>query len=70
MIKEVLHVMLSTCTWPRNCAMMIDSGAVFELVELELRSPEKALTDGDYGNMFHLCSSADGRAQLLGTRLG
>ncbi|KAJ0538845.1 putative U box domain, armadillo-like helical, Zinc finger, RING/FYVE/PHD-type [Helianthus annuus] len=70
MIKEVLHVMLSTCTWPRNCAMMIDSGAVFELVELELRSPEKALTEVIMAILFHLCSSADGRAQLLGHAAG
>ncbi|KAK9059973.1 hypothetical protein SSX86_020677 [Deinandra increscens subsp. villosa] len=64
-IKEVLHVMLTTCSWPRNCSMMIDSGAVFELVELELGSPEKDITELIMGVLFHLCSSADGRAQLL-----
>ncbi|XP_076914202.1 E3 ubiquitin-protein ligase PUB24-like isoform X1 [Bidens hawaiensis] len=69
-IKEVLHVMLSTCTWPRNCSLMIDSGAVFELIELELRSPEKAVTELIMAVLFHLCSSADGRAQLLGHAAG
>ncbi|KAL8241950.1 hypothetical protein R6Q59_012252 [Mikania micrantha] len=64
-IKEVLHVMLTTCAWPRNCSMMIDSGAVFELVELELGSPEKAITELIMAVLFHLCCSADGRAKLL-----
>nr|XP_043613592.1 E3 ubiquitin-protein ligase PUB24-like [Erigeron canadensis] len=66
-IKESLHVMLTTCTWPRNCSMMIESGAVFELVELELTgSTEKGTTELIMGVLFHLCSTADGRAQLLG----
>ncbi|XP_076927262.1 E3 ubiquitin-protein ligase PUB24-like isoform X1 [Bidens hawaiensis] len=69
-INEVLHVMLSTCTWPRNCSLMIDSGAVFELIEVELRSPEKAVTELIMAVLFHLCSSADGRAQLLGHAAG
>ncbi|KAI3730481.1 hypothetical protein L1987_61651 [Smallanthus sonchifolius] len=69
-IKEVLHVMLSTCTWPRNCSMLIDSGAVFELVEHELGSPEKATTEVIMAVLFHLCCSADGRAQLLSHAAG
>ncbi|XP_076891903.1 E3 ubiquitin-protein ligase PUB24-like isoform X2 [Bidens hawaiensis] len=69
-IKEVLHVMLTTCTWPRNCSMMVDSGVVFELVEIELGSPEKGVTELIMGVLFHLCSSADGRAQLLGHAAG
>ncbi|KAI3696170.1 hypothetical protein L1987_79180 [Smallanthus sonchifolius] len=69
-IKDLLHVMLTTCTWPRNCSMMIDSGAVFELVELELGSPEKGITEVVMGVLVHLCSSADGRAQLLGHAAG
>ncbi|KAI3816442.1 hypothetical protein L1987_16140 [Smallanthus sonchifolius] len=69
-IKDLLHVMLTTCTWPRNCSMMVDSGAVFELVELELGSPEKGITELVMGVLVHLCSSADGRAQLLGHAAG
>ncbi|KAK9063809.1 hypothetical protein SSX86_017681 [Deinandra increscens subsp. villosa] len=69
-IKEVLHVMLSTCMWPRNCSMLIDSGAVFHLVELELGSSEKATTELTMSVLFRLCSSADGRAQLLGHAAG
>ncbi|KAL8218495.1 hypothetical protein R6Q57_021913 [Mikania cordata] len=69
-IKEVFHVMVSTCTWPRNCLMLIDSGAVFELVELELGSPDKATTELIMAVLFHLCSSAEGRAQFLGHAAG
>lgn len=69
-VKEGLHVMLSTCTWPRNCSMMIEAGAVFELVELELGSPDKPTTELIMAVLFHLCCSADGRAQLLGHAAG
>ncbi|XP_071690460.1 E3 ubiquitin-protein ligase PUB24-like [Rutidosis leptorrhynchoides] len=70
-IKEVIHVMLSTCTWPRNSSMMIELGAVFELVEIELESsPKKAITELTMGVLFHLCSLADGRAQLIGHAAG
>ncbi|KAK1419789.1 hypothetical protein QVD17_29125 [Tagetes erecta] len=65
-IKDLLNVMHTTCTWPRNCSMMIESGAVFELIELELGSPEKGITEVIMAVLVHLCSSADGRAQLLG----
>ncbi|KVH88776.1 E3 ubiquitin-protein ligase PUB24-like [Cynara cardunculus var. scolymus] len=68
--KEGLHVMLSTCTWPRNCSMMIEAGAVFELVELELGSLDKPTTELIMAVLFHLCCSADGRAQLLGHAAG
>lgn len=69
-IKEGLHVLLSTCSWPRNCSMMIQEGAVFELVELEFGSPDKVTTELIMAVLFHLCSSADGRAQLLGHAAG
>ncbi|KAK1416295.1 hypothetical protein QVD17_32084 [Tagetes erecta] len=64
--KEILEIMLSTCTWPRNCSKLTDLGVVFELVEVELGSPEKAITELVMSILFHLCSLADGRAQLLG----
>ncbi|KAI3516841.1 hypothetical protein L1887_15922 [Cichorium endivia] len=69
-IKEGLHVLLNTCSWPRNCSTMIQAQAVFELVELELSSPDKATTELIMAVLFHLCSSADGRAQLLGHAAG
>ena len=45
--------------------MVIESGAVFELIELELGSPEQKTSELILGILFHLCSCADGRAQFL-----
>ncbi|KAA8518454.1 hypothetical protein F0562_015928 [Nyssa sinensis] len=64
-IKAALHVMLDACPWGRNRIMMVEAGAVFELIELELGSPEKRTTELTLGILFHLCSCADGRAQFL-----
>lgn len=50
--------------------MMIEAGAVFELIELELNIPEKKTTELILGILFHLCSCADGRAQLLNHAAG
>ena len=46
---------------------ILEAGAVFELVELELelKKPEKHTTELIFGLLAHLCACADGRAQLL-----
>ncbi|KAJ6914538.1 e3 ubiquitin-protein ligase pub24 [Populus alba x Populus x berolinensis] len=44
---------------------MVESGAVFELIELELGSPERRTTELNLGVLFHLCCCAEGRAQFL-----
>ncbi|KAJ4717097.1 RING-type E3 ubiquitin transferase [Melia azedarach] len=67
-INAALHVMLDSCSWGRNRIMMVQSGAIFELIELELSTPEKRTTELILGILFHLCSSADGRAQFLSHR--
>ncbi|XP_057506014.1 E3 ubiquitin-protein ligase PUB24-like isoform X1 [Actinidia eriantha] len=64
-INAALQIMLDACLLRRNQIMMIESGAVFELIELELGSPEKKTSELILGILFHLCSSADGRAQFL-----
>ncbi|XP_052175984.1 E3 ubiquitin-protein ligase PUB24-like [Diospyros lotus] len=69
-IKAACQVMLDACPWGRNRIMMVESGAVSELIELELGSPEKRTTELIMGVLFHLCSSADGRAQLLSHAAG
>ncbi|KAK4478797.1 hypothetical protein RD792_014296 [Penstemon davidsonii] len=63
--NSFLRVLLDTCPWIRNRVMMIESGAVFNLIELELRGPEKKTTELVFGILYRLCSCADGRAQLL-----
>ncbi|CAI9783339.1 unnamed protein product [Fraxinus pennsylvanica] len=69
-INALLHVILNTCPCGRDRINMIEAGAVFELIELELRIPEKKTSELILGILFHLCSSADGRAQLLNHAAG
>ncbi|GFZ09230.1 plant U-box 22 [Actinidia rufa] len=63
--NSALQIMLDTCPWGRNRIMMTESGAVFELVELELGSPEQKTSELILGILFHLCSCADGRERFL-----
>lgn len=68
--NSLLHVLLEGCPWGRNRAAMVESGTVFDLIEVELRGPEKKTTELVLGILYHLCSSADGRAQLLSHAAG
>ncbi|KAB1201164.1 E3 ubiquitin-protein ligase PUB24 [Morella rubra] len=67
-LNAALQVLLDTCPWGRNRIMMVEAGAVFELIEFELGLPEKRTTELIFGILFHLCSLADGRAQFLNHR--
>ncbi|KAK3227019.1 hypothetical protein Dsin_006881 [Dipteronia sinensis] len=69
-INAALHVLLEACPWGRNRILMVESGAVFELIEIELSTPEKRTTELILGVLFHLCCCADGRAQFLSHRGG
>lgn len=64
-INAALHLLLDASPWGRNRRMMVEAGAVFELIELELGLPERRTTELILGILFHLCSCADGRAQFL-----
>ncbi|KAG6403869.1 hypothetical protein SASPL_136103 [Salvia splendens] len=67
----LLRVLLEACPWGRNRAMMVESGTVFDLVEVELKGPgEKKATEMVLGIIYHLCLSAEGRAQLLSHAAG
>ncbi|OMO82576.1 hypothetical protein CCACVL1_11889 [Corchorus capsularis] len=69
-INAALHVLLNACPWGRNRLMMVESGAIYALIELELESPEKRTTELIMGILFHLCSCADGRAEFLSHKGG
>ncbi|CAJ1882699.1 unnamed protein product [Sphenostylis stenocarpa] len=65
-MKTALHVMVKACHWGRNRVLMVESGAVFELIEIELLGTrEKSTTELTMEILFHLCSCADGRAQFV-----
>ncbi|KAL1541423.1 E3 ubiquitin-protein ligase PUB24-like [Salvia divinorum] len=69
--QALLRVLLEACRWGRNRAMMVESGTVFDLVEVELKGPaEKKTTELVLGIIYHLCLSAEGRAQLLSHAAG
>ncbi|XP_052190482.1 E3 ubiquitin-protein ligase PUB24-like [Diospyros lotus] len=63
--KAALHVLIEVCPWGRNRGKIVEAGAVFELIELELSKPEKRVTELIFCLLARLCSCADGRAQLL-----
>ncbi|XP_072950432.1 E3 ubiquitin-protein ligase PUB23-like [Typha angustifolia] len=63
--KAALHVILHACPWGRNRAKIVESGAMKEVIELELASPDKRTTELDLAILDHLCSCADGRAELI-----
>ncbi|KAK9279327.1 hypothetical protein L1049_013006 [Liquidambar formosana] len=64
-INAALRVLIDMCPWGRNRMKIVEAGAVFELIELELEKPEKNITELIFCLMAHLCSCADGRAQFL-----
>ncbi|MCD7451546.1 hypothetical protein HAX54_012532 [Datura stramonium] len=72
-VNAALHVMLDTSSSGRNRNMMIESRAIFELIELEINkssSNNKKTKELIFGILFNLCSCADGRAQLLSHAAG
>ncbi|XP_022766049.1 E3 ubiquitin-protein ligase PUB24-like [Durio zibethinus] len=69
-MNSALHVLLDTCPWGRNRLMMVESGAISALIELELGSPGKRTTELIMGILFHLCSCANGRAEFLSHKGG
>ncbi|KAI3461245.1 hypothetical protein Pfo_017908 [Paulownia fortunei] len=64
-IRAVLHILIQTCPSGRNRTKIVEAGAVFELIEMELGNPEKKITELVFCLLAHLCSCADGRQQLL-----
>ncbi|KAM3374279.1 E3 ubiquitin-protein ligase PUB24-like [Capsicum galapagoense] len=63
--KAALHVLIDACPGGRNRLKMIELGAIFELIELELSNNEKRVTELVFSLLSHLCSLADGRAELV-----
>ncbi|KAB2087011.1 hypothetical protein ES319_A04G074400v1 [Gossypium barbadense] len=69
-MNAALHALLIACPWGRNRLMMVESGAVSALIELELGIQEKRTTELILGILFHLCCCADGRAEFLSHKGG
>lgn len=63
--KAALQVLIDACPWGRNRLKIVESGAIFELIELELSNPEKRVSELVFCLLANLCALADGRAELL-----
>ncbi|PIN03115.1 Ubiquitin--protein ligase [Handroanthus impetiginosus] len=64
-VKSLLNILIQTCPSGRNRTKIVEAGAVFELIEMELSSPEKKISELIFCLLAQLCSCADGRQQLL-----
>ncbi|XP_071705529.1 E3 ubiquitin-protein ligase PUB23-like [Rutidosis leptorrhynchoides] len=64
-MKAALRILIDMCPWGRNRMKIVEAGTVFELVELEMNGVEKNMSELVFNLLAHLCSCADGRAQLI-----
>lgn len=64
-LKSILTILTNLCSWGRNRTKIVQVGAIFELITIELEKPEKNITELIFNLMAQLCSTADGRAELI-----
>ncbi|KGN66591.1 E3 ubiquitin-protein ligase PUB23 [Cucumis sativus] len=64
-LKTTLTILTNICPCGRNRVKLVEVGAVFDLIALELEKPEKKTTELIFNLLAHLCSTADGRAELI-----
>ncbi|KAJ4885751.1 plant U-box 24 [Raphanus sativus] len=65
-VTAALMILLETSSWSRNRTILVDLGAVSQLIELEISySGEKRTTELVLGVLSRLCCCADGRAEML-----
>ncbi|KAK6163649.1 hypothetical protein DH2020_000513 [Rehmannia glutinosa] len=63
--RSVLQILIEISPLGRNRTKIVEAGAVFELIEVELGNPEKRTTELIFCLLAQLCSCADGRQRLL-----
>ncbi|CDY53920.1 BnaC03g73510D [Brassica napus] len=65
-VTAALMILLETSSWSRNKHILIDLGAVSQLIELEISSAgEKRATELVLGVLSRLCCCTNGRAEIL-----
>ncbi|XP_010498165.1 PREDICTED: E3 ubiquitin-protein ligase PUB24-like [Camelina sativa] len=70
-VTSALMILLETSSWSRNRSILVDLGAIYELIELEISyADEKRITELMLGALSRLCCSANGRAEILAHRSG
>ncbi|XP_055834973.1 E3 ubiquitin-protein ligase PUB23-like [Solanum dulcamara] len=63
--KVALKLLVELCPWGRNRIKGVENGAVFALIELLLDTNERRVCDLILTALDHLCTCAEGRAELL-----
>ncbi|KAJ8558427.1 hypothetical protein K7X08_005193 [Anisodus acutangulus] len=63
--KEALKLLLELCPWGRNRIKASENGVVFTLIELLLDTNERRVCELILTALDHLCTCAEGRAELL-----
>ncbi|KAL1557572.1 E3 ubiquitin-protein ligase PUB24-like [Salvia divinorum] len=63
--RAVLEILIRSCPAGRNRRKIVEAGAVFEAIEMELGSPERKTTELIFCLLAELCGCADGRQQFL-----
>ncbi|MCD7462735.1 hypothetical protein HAX54_049270 [Datura stramonium] len=63
--KTALKLLVELCPWGRNRIKAAENGAVFALIELLLDTNERRICELILTALDHLCTCAEGRAELL-----
>ncbi|XP_060168843.1 E3 ubiquitin-protein ligase PUB23-like [Lycium barbarum] len=63
--KAALQLLVELCPWGRNRSKAAENGAVFALIELLFDTNERRLCELILTALDHLCTCAEGRAELL-----
>ncbi|CAH8348848.1 unnamed protein product [Eruca vesicaria subsp. sativa] len=70
-VTASLMILLETSSWSRNRSILVDLGAVSQLIELEISSTgDNRATELVLGILSRLCCCANGRAEILAHRGG
>ncbi|KAI9094249.1 hypothetical protein K1719_021263 [Acacia pycnantha] len=70
-MKSALKILIETCPLGRNRTRIVETGAVYELIQLELENnTEKNITELIFNLLAQLCSCSDGREQFLSHAAG
>ncbi|KAF2544305.1 hypothetical protein F2Q68_00032898 [Brassica cretica] len=65
-VTAALMILLESSSWCRNRTILVDLGAVSQLIDLEISySGEKRTTELVLGILSRLCCCADGRGEML-----
>ncbi|KAG6436433.1 hypothetical protein SASPL_101332 [Salvia splendens] len=63
--REILKILIGSCPAGRNKAKIVEAGAVFEAIEMEMGGKEKKTTELIFSLLAQVCTCAEGRQEFL-----